>query len=263
MTTDDDRGLVALAVALHKAFVPDDTPGHELDDLPEAAAILGPHGVFLPDGPPAPAPRDPAGEAVDTEETIARLARALNTDRLAAADVTCSAESDQQVSYTRDLIASKIQWEGGVIASLEYGIRSADIEDVHLRVIWRSLETLYDQMRPLIVEFNRALKAEPDAPDVRGAVRLPPPDESLAGTEYGPLRRKAPTPPDAPSDRGHFALIAALHHAGIECSGLDEEAIDLHEDDAAAILGPFGVYLPEGLPAYGGTENPNMGRKVK
>ena len=52
MTTDDDRGLVALAVALHKAFVPDDTPGHELDDLPEAAAILGERGVFLPEGLP-------------------------------------------------------------------------------------------------------------------------------------------------------------------------------------------------------------------
>ena len=56
----------------------------------------------------------------------------------------------------------------------------------------------------------------PDAPDVRGAVRLPPPDESLAGTEYGPLRRKAPTPPDA---LDVTALARALHRTGLNTTG--------------------------------------------
>ena len=36
-----------------------------------------------------------------------------------------------------------------------------------------------------------------DAPDVRGEVRLPPPDDSLAGTEYGPLRPVIDVPDNA------------------------------------------------------------------
>jgi hypothetical protein len=67
--------------------------------------------------------------------------------------------SERLFLMDRDMLAAKIQWEGGVFATLEYGIRSDDIEDFELRVQWQALETLYDEMRPLIVEFARALKA--------------------------------------------------------------------------------------------------------
>jgi hypothetical protein len=76
--------------------------------------------------------------------------------------------STERPGYTRDLLASKIQWEGGIIATLEYGLRSEDIEDGHLRVIWRDLEVLYDKMRPKIVEMRRALTAEPVPLDRNG-----------------------------------------------------------------------------------------------
>lgn len=77
----------------------------------------------------------------------------------------------ERPGYTRDLLASKINWEGGIISTLEYGIRSEDIHDINLRLAWRDIEVLYDQMRPRIVEFQRLLDAAlqlPPAPE-RGA----------------------------------------------------------------------------------------------
>lgn len=61
--------------------------------------------------------------------------------------------------YDRDLLASKIRWEGGVTATLEYGLRSEDIADPDLRVQWQAMEFLWDELRPLIVAFRRSLEA--------------------------------------------------------------------------------------------------------
>ena len=36
-------------------------------------------------------------------------------------------------SYDRDLLKYKINWEGGVLAALDYGLRPEDIEDERLR----------------------------------------------------------------------------------------------------------------------------------
>jgi hypothetical protein len=62
--------------------------------------------------------------------------------------------------YDRDLLAAKIKWEGGVLSTLEYGLRSEDIADPDLRVQWQALETLYAEIRPLIVEFRRCLEGQ-------------------------------------------------------------------------------------------------------
>jgi hypothetical protein len=56
-----------------------------------------------------------------------------------------------------------------------------------------------------------------DAPDVRGEVRLPPPDDSLAGTEYGPLRPVI----DAPDNAN-----AATTSANATPAPLDETAVE-------------------------------------
>jgi hypothetical protein len=65
--------------------------------------------------------------------------------------------------YDRDLLASKIRWEGGIVSTLEYGLMHEEIDDPELSALWARLEDLYAQMRPLIVDMNHRLRASPEA----------------------------------------------------------------------------------------------------
>ncbi len=62
-------------------------------------------------------------------------------------------------TYDRDLLAYKITWEGGVLATLDYGLRPEDIADPDLRAAWAELRALHARMRPLIKDFEKRLKA--------------------------------------------------------------------------------------------------------
>lgn len=59
--------------------------------------------------------------------------------------------------YDRDLLAYKVRWEGGVMAALDYGLRSDDIRDPDLRAAWQRLENLHAELRPLVRDFERRL----------------------------------------------------------------------------------------------------------
>ena len=58
----------------------------------------------------------------------------------------------------RDL-AQKVHWEGGIVATLEYGIRSDEIDDPELAALWRRMEKLYDELRPALDITDRMLRA--------------------------------------------------------------------------------------------------------
>jgi hypothetical protein len=60
-------------------------------------------------------------------------------------------------AYDRDLLAYKIQWEGGVLATLDYGLQPEDIEDERLRAAWGELRELHGRLRPLVKSFERLL----------------------------------------------------------------------------------------------------------
>jgi hypothetical protein len=60
-------------------------------------------------------------------------------------------------SYDSDLLAHKINWEGGVLATLDYGLRPEDIEDQQLRTAWAELRELYARIRPLVKSFEQLL----------------------------------------------------------------------------------------------------------
>lgn len=62
-------------------------------------------------------------------------------------------------AYDRDLLAYKIRWEGGVLATLDYGLRPEDIADEDLRAAWAELQVLHARMRPLVKAFEKRLKA--------------------------------------------------------------------------------------------------------
>jgi hypothetical protein len=62
-------------------------------------------------------------------------------------------------AYDRELLAYKIKWEGGVLATLDYGLMPEDIADRDLRAAWAELRGLYGRMRPLIRSFEKRLQA--------------------------------------------------------------------------------------------------------
>ena len=61
-------------------------------------------------------------------------------------------------AYDRDLLAYKVNWEGGVLATLDYGLRPEDIADRDLRAAWAELRELHARMRPLVKAFERLLQ---------------------------------------------------------------------------------------------------------
>jgi hypothetical protein len=58
----------------------------------------------------------------------------------------------------RERLAAKVEWEGGVLATLDYGLRSDDIADPELRQAWADVESAYRAMTPLVQRVTRLLK---------------------------------------------------------------------------------------------------------
>ena len=57
----------------------------------------------------------------------------------------------------RDRLATKVEWEGGVLAAIEYGIRSNMIEDKDLRAVWKELEERYLALTPIVDRLEEML----------------------------------------------------------------------------------------------------------
>ena len=66
--------------------------------------------------------------------------------------------------FDRDLLASKIRWEGGVLATLAYGLRPEDIGDPELRLAWARLQQAHAKIRPLIRDFEELLRSPASRP---------------------------------------------------------------------------------------------------
>ena len=47
-------------------------------------------------------------------------------------------------------IANKIQWEGGILDAVEYGIHATDIEDEDLAELWSELEFEYESVKEIV-----------------------------------------------------------------------------------------------------------------
>ena len=68
-------------------------------------------------------------------------------------------------SYTEKDIdtLNKIEWEGGVIDALEYGIKSDDFDNKELRRIWRMLESYGKEIGNLSRIIDKAVGEVIDA----------------------------------------------------------------------------------------------------
>ena len=60
----------------------------------------------------------------------------------------------------RRRLAEKVEWEGGVFATLRYGVRSDDIDDEELRGMWAQMEAHYLAMTPIATQTSVRLKNE-------------------------------------------------------------------------------------------------------
>lgn len=59
------------------------------------------------------------------------------------------------MKYTKQELANKIDWEGGIIAALEYRITHGEIEDEEIAKLWEQLEQflpIMDQIYALLPE---------------------------------------------------------------------------------------------------------------
>jgi hypothetical protein len=61
--------------------------------------------------------------------------------------------------YDLRLLAHKVNWEGGVLGALQYGVRSAEITDPDLAERWAKIEGLYRDLMPRISELEHDLRA--------------------------------------------------------------------------------------------------------
>ena len=66
---------------------------------------------------------------------------------------------------SRGAVAAKIEWEGGIVTALDYGIKAADMPegDTELAEAWDRLETAWHRLEPLVAVVETMLdEAEPD-----------------------------------------------------------------------------------------------------
>lgn len=64
------------------------------------------------------------------------------------AEMRTDMNARRKISLRR--LADKVGWEGGILATMDYGVRSSDIEDPEVAKLWAELEALYDQMIPVM-----------------------------------------------------------------------------------------------------------------
>jgi hypothetical protein len=55
-------------------------------------------------------------------------------------------------------LADKVGWEGGILATLDYGVRSSDIDDMEVARLWAELEALYEAMIPAMGEIDLRIR---------------------------------------------------------------------------------------------------------
>jgi hypothetical protein len=67
-------------------------------------------------------------------------------------------DSMSRKPMTRDELARKVEWEGGPLGALEFGIVFDDITDPVLRDLWKDLQDRYRALTPLVRDIERRLR---------------------------------------------------------------------------------------------------------
>ena len=59
---------------------------------------------------------------------------------------------------SNDRLTRKVDWEGGIIAALDYGIRSEQIADPEIAALWHEAEAIYDALAPVLLDLDRRMR---------------------------------------------------------------------------------------------------------
>jgi hypothetical protein len=65
---------------------------------------------------------------------------------------------DNGRKLTLPRLAAKVAWEGGIVGTLDYGVRSDDIDDPETAFLWSKLERLYDEMTPVMAQLDLRIR---------------------------------------------------------------------------------------------------------
>ena len=67
---------------------------------------------------------------------------------------------------SREHLADKIQWEGGILEAVDYGIKTEDMPegDTELTEAWAKLEATWKQLSPLADAIAKMLDDRPLSP---------------------------------------------------------------------------------------------------
>ena len=58
---------------------------------------------------------------------------------------------------TESAFAGKVEWEGGILEALDYGLKPADAPKGPIRDAWARLYQVWQQIEPLVDEVSRLL----------------------------------------------------------------------------------------------------------
>jgi hypothetical protein len=64
----------------------------------------------------------------------------------------------EQPTFSAEWLAAKVDWEGGVLGALDYGIVADRIEDPTLRALWADLQDRYRGLAPLVADIEERLR---------------------------------------------------------------------------------------------------------
>lgn len=62
-------------------------------------------------------------------------------------------------TMTRRQVRDKVEWEGGVVSTLNYGLRAEDIEDPKLASLWSEAQQIQSELSSVVAEINQSLRA--------------------------------------------------------------------------------------------------------
>jgi hypothetical protein len=63
-------------------------------------------------------------------------------------------------------LRNKIDWEGGVVEAMDYGIRDSDIDDEDLSELWYEMQVEWDVLSANISDFMDLLNSKLDDSDL-------------------------------------------------------------------------------------------------
>lgn len=62
-------------------------------------------------------------------------------------------------AMTTRQVRDKVEWEGGVVSTLNYGLRAEDIRDAKLASLWREAQEIQSELSSVVAEINQSLRA--------------------------------------------------------------------------------------------------------